>query len=150
MAKQDFLEFKGKVTELLPNAMFRVRLENSHEVLAHTAGKLRKNRIFLMIVNRFMWEDVEKGIYRQNKRIRSAIKFEGILKVKSKKINQKNKNKRLECLAIKCNEILGKNYEIIFFFSGGGIIILIAEFIEVLMRDLGVSWNVKHLPKHKI
>ena len=45
MTKQDFLEFKGKVTELLPNAMFRVRLENNHEVLAHTAGKLRKNRI---------------------------------------------------------------------------------------------------------
>ena len=111
---------------------------------------LEKNRIFVMIVNRFMWEDVEKGIYRQNKRIRCAIKFEGILKVKSKKINQKNRNKCLECLAIKCNEILGKNYEIIFFFSGGGIITLIAEFIEVLMRDLGVSWNVKHFPKHKI
>ena len=47
MVKQDFLEFKGKVTELLPNAMFRVKLENSHEVLAHTAGKLRKNRSFL-------------------------------------------------------------------------------------------------------
>ena len=46
---------------------------------------LKKNRIFVMIVNRFMWEDVEKGIYRQNKRIRCAIKFEGILKVKSKK-----------------------------------------------------------------
>ena len=111
---------------------------------------LKKNRIFIMIINRFMWEDIEKGIYRQNKRISCAIRFEGILKVKSKKINQKNRNKRLECLAIKCNEILGKNYEVIFFFSGGGIITLIAEFIEVLMRDLGVSWNVKHFPKHKI
>ena len=76
---------------------------------------LEKNRIFVMIVNRFMWEDIEKGIYRQNKRIKCAIKFEGILKVKSKKINQKNKNKRLECLTIECNEILGKNNEIIFF-----------------------------------
>ena len=45
MAKQDFLEFKGKVTELLPNAMFRVKLDNGHNVTAHTAGKLRKNRI---------------------------------------------------------------------------------------------------------
>ena len=45
MTKQDLLEFKGKVTELLPNAMFRVKLENNHEVLAHTAGRLRKNRI---------------------------------------------------------------------------------------------------------
>ena len=45
MAKQETLEFKGKVTELLPNAMFRVKLENDHEILAHTAGKLKKNRI---------------------------------------------------------------------------------------------------------
>ncbi len=111
---------------------------------------LEKNRIFVMMVNRFMWEDVEKGVHRQNKRTKCAIRFEGILKVKSKKINQKNRNKRLECLAIKCNEILGKNYEINFFFSGGGVITLISEFIEVVMHDLGASWNVKHFPKHTI
>ena len=40
MSKQDLLEFKGKVTDLLPNAMFRVQLENGHTVTAHTAGKL--------------------------------------------------------------------------------------------------------------
>ena len=45
MSKQDLLEFKGKVTDLLPNAMFRVQLENGHVVTAQTAGKLRKNRI---------------------------------------------------------------------------------------------------------
>ena len=45
MSKQDLLEFKGKVTDLLPNAMFRVQFENGHVVTAHTAGKLRKNRI---------------------------------------------------------------------------------------------------------
>ena len=45
MSKQDLLAFKGKVTDLLPNAMFRVQLENGHVVTAHTAGKLRKNRI---------------------------------------------------------------------------------------------------------
>ena len=45
MSKQDLLEFKGKVTDLLTNAMFRVKLENGHIVTAHTAGKLRKNRI---------------------------------------------------------------------------------------------------------
>ena len=43
--KQDTLEFKGKVIDLLPNAMFRVQLENNHIITAHTAGKLRKNRI---------------------------------------------------------------------------------------------------------
>ena len=45
MSKQDLLEFKGQVIDLLPNAMFRVKLENGHTVTAHTAGKLRKNRI---------------------------------------------------------------------------------------------------------
>ena len=45
MSNQDLLEFKGKVIDLLPNAMFRVKLENGHTVTAHTAGKLRKNRI---------------------------------------------------------------------------------------------------------
>jgi len=45
MAKEDLLEFSGTVTEILPNAMFRVELDNGHEVLAHTAGKMRKHRI---------------------------------------------------------------------------------------------------------
>ena len=45
MPKEDLLEFKGVVTEILPNAMFRVKLENDHEILAHAAGKMRKFRI---------------------------------------------------------------------------------------------------------
>ena len=77
---------------------------------------LEKNRMFIMIVNRFMWEDAEKSAFRQNKRIRCAIKFEEVLKVKSQKINQKNKNRSLECLMIKSSEIFNKNYKINFFF----------------------------------
>lgn len=45
MAKEELLEFPGEVVEQLPNAMFRVKLENGHEILAHTSGKMRKNRI---------------------------------------------------------------------------------------------------------
>ena len=45
LGKQDILEFKGQVIDLLPNAMFRVKLENEHIITAHTSGKLRKNRI---------------------------------------------------------------------------------------------------------
>ena len=45
MSKQDLLQFNGKVIELMKNAMFRVKLENGHIITAHTAGKLRKNRI---------------------------------------------------------------------------------------------------------
>jgi len=65
LAKENFLQFKGKVTELLPNAMFRVKLENNHEVLAHTAGKLRKNRIRVLTGDNVLVEvtpyDLTKG-----------------------------------------------------------------------------------------
>ena len=45
MAKEELLEFHGIVLELLPNATFKVKLDNDHEIIAHTAGKMRKNRI---------------------------------------------------------------------------------------------------------
>ena len=107
---------------------------------------LKKNKTFVMIVNRFMWEDALK----ENKRIRSAVKFEEVLQVKSKNINQKNKNKVLECLAIKSSEIFNQNHEINIFFAGDSAVTLIAEAIEVVMRDLGKPWKVRHVPAHKI
>ena len=70
MSKQDFLELKGEIKELLPNAMFRVKLENDHEILAHTAGKLKKNRIRILTGDNVLVEitpyDLTKGriIYR--------------------------------------------------------------------------------------
>jgi len=48
MAKEELIEFKGKITEVLPNAMFRVTLENGHLVIAHASGKIRKNRIRIL------------------------------------------------------------------------------------------------------
>jgi translation initiation factor IF-1 len=45
MSKEDLIEFNGKVLELLPNATFRVELENGHQVIAYTSGRMRKNRI---------------------------------------------------------------------------------------------------------
>ena len=48
MAKEDLIEFSGTVTEVLPNAMFRVKLENEHDVLAHTSGRMRKNFIKIL------------------------------------------------------------------------------------------------------
>ena len=48
MSKQDVLQFKGKVVEILKNAQFRFLLENGHTITAHTAGKLRKNRIRIL------------------------------------------------------------------------------------------------------
>jgi len=70
LSKQDFLEFKGEVKELLPNAMFKVKLENNHQILAHTAGKLKKNRIRILTGDKVLVEvtpyDLTKGriIYR--------------------------------------------------------------------------------------
>ena len=111
---------------------------------------LKKNRTFIMILNRFMWEDVEKGVFRESKRIRCAIKFEHVLLVKSKRINQKNKNKPLGCLAIKSEKLSSDNYDIKILFSGGSIISLVSEVLEVYMQDLGKAWNVKRIPVHKI
>ena len=111
---------------------------------------LKENRTFVMIANRYMWEDVEKGVFRQNRRIRCAIKFEEVLAVKSKNINQKNKNKPLEFLAIECNLIADNNYDIKIFFSGDSVITLVSEAIEVVIHDLSKPWDVKHVPIHKI
>ena len=65
MVKEEMLEFNGTVTELLPNAMFRVKLENNHEILAHTSGKLRKNRIRVLTGDKVLVEvtpyDLTKG-----------------------------------------------------------------------------------------
>lgn len=65
MAKEEMIEFTGVVTELLPNAMFRVKLENNHEILAHTAGKMRKNRIRVLAGDKVNVEmtpyDLSKG-----------------------------------------------------------------------------------------
>ena len=65
MAKENTLEFSGEVVELLKNAMFRVKLENNHEILAHTAGKLRKNRIRVLAGDNVLVEvtpyDLTKG-----------------------------------------------------------------------------------------
>ena len=111
---------------------------------------LKQNRTFIMILNRFMWEDVEKGVFRKNKRIRSAIKFEEVIQVKSKNINQKNTKRSLECLAIKCSSTNNEEYKINIFFSGDSIITIISEAIEVILHDFGNPWNVKNIPKHNI
>ncbi|MDE2016441.1 MAG: translation initiation factor IF-1 [Hyphomicrobiales bacterium] len=66
MSKEELLEFPGVVSELLPNATFRVKLEdNGHEIIAHTAGKMRKNRIRVLTGDRVLVEmtpyDLTKG-----------------------------------------------------------------------------------------
>jgi translation initiation factor IF-1 len=48
MSKKDLIELEGKVVEVLPNATFKVKLENGHEILAHISGKLRMNYIRIL------------------------------------------------------------------------------------------------------
>ena len=65
MAKEDLLEFDGTVLERLPDARFRVRLDNDHEVLAYSSGKMKKNRIRILAGDRVTVEmtpyDLTKG-----------------------------------------------------------------------------------------
>ena len=65
MPKEGLIEFQGVVLELLPNAMFKVKLENEHEILAHSSGKMRKNRIRVLAGDKVTVEmttyDLTKG-----------------------------------------------------------------------------------------
>ena len=112
-------------------------------------ANLKKNRIFLMQLNRFMWEDVEKGVFRKNKRIRTVLKFENILKVASKNVDQKKNDRFLDFLAIETTQMPDKNYEMNLIFSGDVVLKLVAEAIEVTLDDQGSPWESKNKPKHK-
>ncbi len=112
-------------------------------------ANLKKNNIFLMQLNRFMWEDVEKGVFRKNKRIRTVLKFENVIKVISKNINQSKKDKFLDFLTIETIKMPDKNYEMKLVFAGDSIIKVISEVIEVTLDDQGDAWDTKNMPKHK-
>jgi translation initiation factor IF-1 len=65
MAKDDVIEFEGTVSETLPNTMFRVKLENGHEIIAHISGRMRKNYIRILTGDKVKVEmtpyDLSKG-----------------------------------------------------------------------------------------
>ncbi len=71
MSKEDLVEFTGIVMEVLPNSMFRVELDNGHKILAHTSGKMKKNRIKVLAGDKVTVEmtpyDLDKGriIFRE-------------------------------------------------------------------------------------
>ena len=113
-------------------------------------ANLKKNKILLMQLSRFMWEDVEKGVFRKNKRIRTILKFENVLKVVSKNISQVQKENFLDFLAIETNKTRDNNYEMKIIFAGDSIIRIISEVIEVTLDDQGAAWDTKNKPKHKV
>ena len=112
-------------------------------------ASLKRNKIFLMQLNRFMWEDVEKGVFRKNKRIRTVLKFENVLNVDSRNINQLKKDKFLDFLAIESNITPDNNYEMKIIFAGDSAIKIVSEVIEVTLDDQGEAWDTKNKPKHK-
>ena len=111
---------------------------------------LKKNRIFLVQLNRFMWEDVEKGVFRRNKRVISVLKFENVINVYSKNLNQKNKDRFLDFLAIETKLLSDKSYEIKLNFAGNILIKLNAEVIECFLEDMGEPWETKNKPKNDL
>ena len=70
MAKHDSIQVEGKITETLPNATFKVMLENKHEILAHISGKMRMNYILILPGDKVLVElspyDLNRGriVYR--------------------------------------------------------------------------------------
>ena len=113
-------------------------------------ANLEKNKIFLIQLSRFMWEDVEKGVFRKNKRIRTVLKFENVIKVHSKNINQSKNDKFLDFLTIETNVMPDNNYEMNIIFAGDSIIKVISEVIEVTLDDQGSAWDTKNMPTHKV
>ena len=111
-------------------------------------ANLKKNRIFLLQLSRFMWEDVEKGVFRKNKRIRTVLKFENVLSVLSRNINPKGKERFLDFLTMESNILQDKTYEINLIFSCDVVIKIRAEVIEITLDDQGSPWETKNKPKH--
>ena len=111
---------------------------------------LKENKIFIVMLSRFMWEDLEKGVFRNYKRIKSVLKFNFIENVLAKNINQQQKNRNLELLAIKSNYNQNNLYDTSLIFSGNNIILLKSEEIDVMLDDQEYFWEVKYSPKHRI
>ena len=119
-------------------------------IVAQDIKFLIKNKTFVCIFNRFMWEDAEHGVFRDNRRVRSALVFNGVLNAKYKNINPKKKTTILEFLAIEAIKLKNENYNLKLIFSGGGVISIETEFINSTLEDFSYSWKTKHKPKHKI
>ena len=109
---------------------------------------LNKNRILLIQFNRFMWEDVEKGVFRKNKRVQSIFKLENVISAHSRNLNQKNQERFLDFLAIETKLLSDKSYEIKLNFAGNILIKMNVEVIECFLEDLGEPWTTKNKPKN--
>ena len=144
---------KAKNLKLIARTEEDLRVVSAHLqdsiVSVSDIANLKKSKIFLMKIKSFMWEEVEKGVFRKNKRIRTILKFDNIIKVLSKNINQLKKDEFLDFLAIETKIMPDNNYEMKIIFAGDSMIRIISEVIEVTLDDQGEAWETKNKPKHE-
>tara|TARA_B100001248_G_scaffold179463_1_gene136475 strand:+ start:4736 stop:5179 length:444 start_codon:yes stop_codon:yes gene_type:complete len=145
---------KEKNLKLIARSVQDLKVVSAHlqDAIVNVAdiANLKKNKIVLLQLNRFMWEDVEKGVFRKNKRIRSILKFDNVSKVLSKNIEQAKKENFLDFLTIETIQMPDNNYEMKIVFAGDSILKIISEVIEVTLDDQGDAWDTKNMPKHKV
>ena len=144
---------KPKNLKLIARSVEDLRVVSAHLqdaiVNINDIANLKKNKILLLQLNRFMWEDVEKGVFRKNKRIRTILKFENVIKVKSRNIDLASRDKFFDFLTIETTQMIDNNFEMKILFAGGSILKITAEVIEVTLDDQGEAWDTKNKPKHK-
>ncbi|PPR78720.1 MAG: hypothetical protein CFH01_00829 [Alphaproteobacteria bacterium MarineAlpha2_Bin1] len=106
---------------------------------------LKKQRSFIVLANRFKWEERDK-----QERIYSIIRFQGVLSVKTKSFSKEKENLPLELLAINYQTDGEHLIHIYLHFSGGAIIDLEVECVECILKDLSESWKTKTVPNHNL
>ena len=114
-------------------------------VLRENMTFFKKQRVFILLVSRFRWEEAER-----KERIYSVIRFQGILGVKTKNLDSQKENLPLELLAINYETIVNEQFGIYLNFAGGAIIYLEAECVECILKDLSEPWKTNNIPSHDI
>ena len=93
MPKEDVLEYEGVVLEILPNAMFKVKLDNEHEILAHTAGRMRKHRIRILAGDKVTVEYYRNGKVNNTVITLNVINQTNFLRMTLQNISKEEKEK---------------------------------------------------------
>lgn len=136
--KAETLKEVEVISSLLQDAAFRV------DGMAY----LKKEHRFALVANRFRWETENQG-KKLHQRVRSALRFEGVLKAYIKNIPLDKKDLVVSLLAIEAKK-RGKDFIFTLVFSGDGAIRLEAEMIEVYLEDRTGAWTTRNKPSHPV
>ena len=107
---------------------------------------------FALVLNRFAWEALEKGLRRKKtyQRRRTGLHFDRVASVQSSAIDRAGKDNVLSLLAVQFHETESPAGEVHLVFSGGGTIRLSVECLEAQLSDLGPAWSADHAPRHSL